>query len=98
MAKRTATQNYTYIDTNLDIIFNQIVYNVGGGSYNTATGNYTIGVAGLYLFIFDFYTFASSTFTLQLRKNNNSIKTSPIKFYIKRYYFQLCMLYKLFGW
>jgi hypothetical protein len=56
-----------------NIIFDTLVYNIGGGTYDTSTGVYTIGVAGLYEFNFSFLTPANTTYQVDLKQNNTAI-------------------------
>ena len=67
MAYRT-TDNTFYSPT--DVIYNVIKYNVGGGTYNTITGKYTVPVAGLYMFTAVWHSVGGQTIEANFQKND----------------------------
>ena len=67
MAYRTTDK--TFISPT-DVIYNVINYNVGGGTYNTITGKYTVPVAGLYMFTAVWHSLSGQTLEANFQKNN----------------------------
>ena len=90
MAYRTTDK--TFISPT-DVIYNVIKYNLGGGSYNTTTGAYTVPVTGLYMFTAVWHTVSGHTVeaniqkkwlyyvTLSIRNRFNKLFPKQSKFY-----------------
>ena len=66
MAYRTTDK--TFISPT-DVIYNVLKYNLGGGSYNTTTGAYTIPVNGLYMFTAVWHSITGHTIEANIQKN-----------------------------
>ena len=66
--KAYRTENIIFIGSTI-MIYSDIVYNIGGGTYNTTTGEYTIPVDGLYLFTVTYSSVQYYTNEVNLRKN-----------------------------
>ena len=67
MAYRTT--DVTFISPT-NVIYNVINYNVGGGTYNTTTGAYTVAVTGLYMFTALWHSVSGHTIEANIQKND----------------------------
>ena len=67
MAYRTT--DITFVSPT-DVIYNVIKYNVGGGTYNTTTGTYTVPVAGLYMFTAVWHSVSGHLIEANIQKND----------------------------
>ena len=67
MAYRT-TDNTFIAPT--DVVYNVLKYNLGGGSYNTTTGAYTVQVTGLYMFTAVWHSVSGHIIEANFQKND----------------------------
>ena len=67
MAYRTTDK--TFISPT-DVIYNVLKYNLGGGSYNTTTGAYTVPVNGLYMFTAVWHSVSGHSIEANFQKND----------------------------
>ena len=67
MAYRT-TDNTFIAPT--DVVYNVLKYNLGGGSYNTTTGAYTVPVNGLYMFTAVWHSVSGHLIEANFQKND----------------------------
>ena len=66
MAYRTTDK--TFISPT-DVIYNVLKYNLGGGTYNTTTGSYTVPVNGLYMFTAVWHSVSGHLIEANIQKN-----------------------------